>query len=841
MNRLLQKLSALLLVFVLVVPNPAFDRGNQVLVAGNGAAFDSRSHALRDPSIREKEPKVLAGLEQALRSDEPNDLIQLASTSLGLPITSLVPTPPIVPVSAGLEESSKTGFELSPTPDQAVIEGNRRYLESKGWKDRLSALFYDRPFILEDRKLQATLEQAIRQQEAQLMAMKHFRHLAGPLAELLGMKPGSLPGDAETSPERSVADNLLSFAHFLQALHFSAVGQDVESAIAYQAARETAQDGGLMMMFRTGAFSDAFYILGRFYLDGGIDVPRAGYALRRGLASFDMEQESQFLPEDFSIKLGAIDLLTNPKKTGIQIIGDLLTATHGYASHTFQILASGDNEVAQGLRAHFAEVKKQTLAASALVNHSGTGIVLGAGRFVVFPLVELLRERLPDGALKYNKLLLLELGADISRRELQRMVEAGEITAEEASRVEILAVDATGILKGVTGYIDKAMADAFQQKPRKVPLDRLTKLYQALADPQLINRLILPGQELMVPENSVNLAVFAMAIQDFASPIRKYIDTWLELFPVDRETKEALEKLDGYSSLIQKNITAVILRRLSREVMSDGVVFLGDTTGMVSGKEGEQKKIGFYDVDSLSSLVPQGLPFEAANSTSWLRPNNAGKPDLFFLVESLALKKIESAASTATAGVEEVQGGAIVNEATFRELVKSSAVQRDIGKQGYAEITSEQAAAVSVPETIGGFIMADSAEVDDAGHLIVAESGLVNEAAASLFPWVFAGDGLSSVIDSAKGAEAQAGDLMLLKPAQGISAGSITAALRERGFTENNAPRVAVGDVGKISALSPFTFQLLAVQKGLPPVVFLNVAVRLKDEAGNTYTLLLMA
>lgn len=555
--------------------------------------------------------------------------------------------------AAGLEESSKTGFELSPIPDQAVIEGNRRYLESKGWEDRLSALPYDRPFILEDRKLQVTLERAIRQQEAQLTAMKAFQQLAGPLAELLGIKSGNLPEDAETSPERSVADNLLSFSHFLQALHLSSVGQDTEAAVAYQAARETAQRGGLITMFGTSASSDALYVLGRFYLDTAIDVPRAGYVLQRGLASFDMDKESQFIPEDFAIKLGAIDLLTNPKKTGVQIIGETLTASHGYASQRFQVLASGDDDVARGLRAHFAEVKKQTLAASALVNQSGMGIVLGAGRFVVFPLVELLRERLPNGSFKYNKFLLVELGADISKQELDRMVEAGEITAEEAGRVEILPVDATGILEGATGYIDKAMADAFQQEPRKVPLDKLTILYKALADPRLINRLVPPGRELMVPENSVNFAVFAMAIQDFASPIRKYIDTWLELFPVDRETKEALEKLDEYSGAIQKNITAVILRRLPREVVPGGVVFLGDMTGMVSGKGAEQKKINFYDADSLVGLVPAGLPFEAANPASWLRPNNTGRPDLFFVVESMALKKAESAAPTANAGLEE--------------------------------------------------------------------------------------------------------------------------------------------------------------------------------------------
>ncbi len=181
-----------------------------------------------------------------------------------------------------------------------------------------------------------------------------------------------------------------------------------------------------------------------------------------------------------------------------------------------------------------------------------------------------------------------------------------------------------------------------------------------------------------------------------------------------------------------------------------------------------------------------------------------------------------------------------VNEVAFRQLVETGPMQEELGAQGYAVLDARQAAFLGV-EAVGGFIVADSAKVTDAGHLIVAESGLMNAPAAEIFPWIYAEEGLNSVIDSAKGAEAQAGDLMLMKPASGISAESIAATLRERGFTDSTAPRVAVGDAGKISALPPPAFQLLAVQKGLPAVVFLNVAMRLKDETGNTYTLLLMA
>lgn len=94
MNRLAQRLSALLLAFVLAAPNPAF--------------------ALRNVSTREQDPRLLSGLEEALRSDHPNDLVQLASASVRLPVLSSVPTAavPIAPSAAGLEDRKITRADL---------------------------------------------------------------------------------------------------------------------------------------------------------------------------------------------------------------------------------------------------------------------------------------------------------------------------------------------------------------------------------------------------------------------------------------------------------------------------------------------------------------------------------------------------------------------------------------------------------------------------------------------------------------------------------------------------------------------------------------------------------
>ncbi len=125
-------------------------------------ALPNSALALREQPIADKRPAVLAGLGEALEGN-PGPLLRLASAALppatASPIFAPATRHPEFPLAAaGLEESPATGFELNPLPDQAAIEINRRYLESKGWADQLSGLPYDRPFILEDEKLQITLD-----------------------------------------------------------------------------------------------------------------------------------------------------------------------------------------------------------------------------------------------------------------------------------------------------------------------------------------------------------------------------------------------------------------------------------------------------------------------------------------------------------------------------------------------------------------------------------------------------------------------------------------------------------------------------------------------------------
>lgn len=189
-----------------------------------------------------------------------------------------------------------------------------------------------------------------------------------------------------------------------------------------------------------------------------------------------------------------------------------------------------------------------------------------------------------------------------------------------------------------------------------------------------------------------------------------------------------------------------------------------------------------------------------------------------------------------------VLASASYDRTRFFPKVSTDIVQLpELREKGFVELSPKQINALGYNPKLKGFLIRDSASVTDAGHFVVAEQGLTNAAAENLYPWVYAGEGLNDVIDYAKGAEAQIGDLMLIKPAKEISVESVTALLRERGFPDSKAPRVAIGDESIVSVLPPVAFQLLAVQSSLPPVVFLNTAVRLTDEAGQTYTLILMA
>jgi len=144
-------------------------------------------------------------------------------------------------------------------------------------------------------------------------------------------------------------------------------------------------------------------------------------------------------------------------------------------------------------------------------------------------------------------------------------------------------------------------------------------------------------------------------------------------------------------------------------------------------------------------------------------------------------------------------------------------------------------------QTVGGFIVPDSAQVADASHAVIADEDLANEAAEKVLAWLRAGKGAPEVVKNARFMNAKRGDLLLLKAEPELTTGQVERLLSENGIEGAEAARAVIGDNAQVRNLSVFAFQLLASEEGLPPVVVLSVAVRLQDEEGNAYTLVLMA
>ncbi len=165
-------------------------------------------------------------------------------------------------------------------------------------------------------------------------------------------------------------------------------------------------------------------------------------------------------------------------------------------------------------------------------------------------------------------------------------------------------------------------------------------------------------------------------------------------------------------------------------------------------------------------------------------------------------------------------------------------VLQDAQRQGVTVFDAEQLAGYGIPGA-HGILIADSANSKSSSGKIYADNELENRAAERVFTWVLAGDNAVDIIETAEINSAAAGDLIILRPETGLDNDRIKQLLEAQWI--NPSVRVVVGDASVVNGLSVNAFRLLAGGLDLPPVVFLNTTVRLNDEAGNTYTLILMA
>ncbi|GEM_PF-4621232 len=175
-------------------------------------------------------------------------------------------------------------------------------------------------------------------------------------------------------------------------------------------------------------------------------------------------------------------------------------------------------------------------------------------------------------------------------------------------------------------------------------------------------------------------------------------------------------------------------------------------------------------------------------------------------------------------------------------LLQDAEIQAQVDQNGWAWVDGNRAGALR-QGAIGGFLIPDSARVEDKGHAVFADNRLENVAAQELLGkrWVPSGEKLADVMLTAWAAKAKFQDLVLIRAGEGISVESVSRMMNTFGLVGKGAARAAIGEDAMVKSLPPAMFQLLAGQQGLPDVVVLSVTEKLEDAAGNTYTLVLMA
>ena len=185
-------------------------------------------------------------------------------------------------------------------------------------------------------------------------------------------------------------------------------------------------------------------------------------------------------------------------------------------------------------------------------------------------------------------------------------------------------------------------------------------------------------------------------------------------------------------------------------------------------------------------------------------------------------------------GLEETP--AVVANRIFSEPEVAGALE----VSGRALLDSEQVRALGF-QAARALLIWEEAHAVEGNHVIFADQRLTNPAAEKLLPWLKVGTTAEEVVAKSKKLNARVGDLVVLQMDQGVSREAVEKLMAAYFPESGDRARAVIGDQARVEGLSVFAFQLLATERGLPSVVVLSVAVRLKDEQGNSYTLVLMA
>jgi len=126
--------------------------------------------------------------------------------------------------------------------------------------------------------------------------------------------------------------------------------------------------------------------------------------------------------------------------------------------------------------------------------------------------------------------------------------------------------------------------------------------------------------------------------------------------------------------------------------------------------------------------------------------------------------------------------------------------------------------------------------------IVIADNDLAriaDERAKRVMGWIEAGDTMEEVVPRAREVGAKRGDLVVLESELGVGKEDVERLLKNYGFDGDEDARVVIGTQDTIAVLPLFAYNILVSRENL--LTELRGAIRLQDEAGETYTLILMA
>jgi len=425
---------------------------------------------------------------------------------------------------------------------------------------------------------------------------------------------------------------------------------------------------------------DNYFGLAKFILLQGMqDYARARFVFYLSAEMFNWNDIGLSSPEEIARGIGASNVWSGEKR-GVTALKSYLSVANSFARDFLPSIAERDTRLGKSFHAHLERTKEETIKASSLVMEQGTAVFFGAGILAVVPLAEMLRERLPDGRLKYEKIILIELAENYSEPALQGLIDNGAITEEEAERVEIIVNDVTNALDKMTGAIDEIMLKAINTDGEpEIPTEELYEFIKGLYDLRKVFSYTVPIAERTFKDESVNLVVFALSLEDFTESIIRYIMMWLEAYPQWlKGMDEVNETWERCYDFIEYCLAIVTLDEAVRILAPEGILFFAGFIGQEKIVSDKKEKNIFKKSETLRRVIHKAFGHGGPNyrmqevdSASWRRPdftNNLNeRVGHSSIVGALTLKKVHKSQGLPTTSFHESEQ---IQAEYFKDAIK---------------------------------------------------------------------------------------------------------------------------------------------------------------------------